>query len=157
MGGPLCFPLFVDLSGTGVLVVGAGAVALRRVKALLDFAGSVTVVAPTVRDELDAMAEAGRITLLRRPFRPSDLESAGLVLAATDDPQLNAEIARLARSRSIPVNVSSDKTLCDFYFPGVARKGSIVVGVTAGGTDHAGAKRVTQAVRKLLEEGDGSR
>ena len=63
----------------------------------------------------------------------------------------------MARSRSIPVNVSSDKTLCDFYFPGVARKGSIVVGVTAGGTDHAGAKRVTQAVRKLLEEGDGSR
>ena len=157
MGGPLYFPLFVDLSGTGVLVVGAGAVALRRVKALLDFAGSVTVVAPTVRDELDAMAEAGRITLLRRPFRSSDLEGAGLVLAATDDPQLNAEIARLARSRSIPVNVSSDKTLCDFYFPGVARKGSIVVGVTAGGTDHAGAKRVTQAVRKLLEEGDGSR
>ncbi len=150
----LYFPLFVDLSETHVLVVGAGRIALRRVKTLLDFAGTVTVVAPEVCGELEALGEEGKLILHRRGFAEADLEGMGLVLAATDDAALNGRIGELARSRHIPVNVSSDKDLCDFYFPGVARRGSIVVGVTAGGTDHAASKRVTQAVRKLLEEGE---
>ncbi len=147
------FPLFVDLSQTRVLVVGAGKIALRRVTTLLDFAGAVTVVAPEVCGELEALGEAGEITLHRRCFREADLEGAGLVLSATNDSELNARIGALARARGIPVNVSSDKTLCDFYFPGVARRGDLVVGVTASGTDHAASRRVTQAVRRLLEEG----
>ena len=148
------FPLFVDLSETRVLVVGAGRIALRRVNTLLDFADSITVTAPEVCDALATLGEAGKITLHRRAFREADLEGAGLVLAATNDPGLNAEIAGLARARGIPVNAGSDRSLCDFYFPGIARRGSIVAGVTASGTDHAAAKRVTQAVRKLLEEGE---
>lgn len=152
MSGKPYFPLFVDLSETDVLVVGAGRIALRRVKTLLDFAGRVTVVAPAVCDELEALAAAGGIALRRRAFEERDLEGAGLVLAATNDAALNARIARLARTRGIPVNVGSDKSLCDFYFPGVARRGSVVVGVTASGTDHAASRRVTQAVRRLLEE-----
>ena len=151
MSGKPYFPLFVDLSETGVLVVGAGRIALRRVKTLLDFAGRVTVVAPAVCEELEALAAAGGIALRRRAFEEGDLDGAGLVLAATNDAALNARIADLARARSIPVNVGSDKSLCDFYFPGVARRGSVVVGVTASGTDHAASKRVTQAVRRLLE------
>lgn len=152
MSGKPYFPLFVDLSETDVLVVGAGRIALRRVKTLLDFAGRVTVVAPAVCDELEALAAAGGVALRRRAFEERDLEGAGLVLAATNDAALNARIARLARTRGIPVNVGSDKSLCDFYFPGVARRGSVVVGVTASGTDHAASRRVTQAVRRLLEE-----
>ena len=146
------FPLFVDLSATRVLVVGAGKIAARRVQTLLDFAGSVTVVAPAVCEALEQLAAAGAVTLRRRAFEEADLDGAGMVLAATDDAALNAHVAALCRARGIPVNVGSDKALCDFYFPGVARRGSVVVGVTASGTDHAEAKRVTAAVRKVLEE-----
>ena len=152
MGAKPYFPLFVDLSETRVLVVGAGRIARRRVTSLLDFAGCVAVVAITVCEEIEALAAEERVALSRRPFEERDLDGAGLVLAATDDAALNAEIAQKARARGIPVNVGSDKTLCDFYFPGVARKGAVVVGVTASGTDHAASKRVTQAVRALLEK-----
>ena len=146
------FPVFIDLSGTRVLVAGAGRIALRRVRALLDFAGGITVVAPEACPELEALAGEGRITLCRRRFAESDLDGAGMVLAATDDSACNARIAEAARAKQIPVNVSSDKTLCDFYFPGVARRDSVVVGVTASGTDHAAARKVTEAIRRMLED-----
>jgi len=146
------FPVFIDLSETAVLVVGAGPIAARRVKTLLDFAGSVTVVAPAVCPELEALAGSEALSVRRRVFAPSDLDGAGMVLAATDDSALNAEIARSCRERGIPVNVASDRTLCDFYFPGVVRRGDIVAGVTASGRDHAAAKRATRAVREALEK-----
>ena len=146
------FPVFIDLSGPAVLVVGAGKIAARRVQTLLDFAGRVTVVAPEVCEALEQLSAAGAITLRRRAFEESDLIGAGMVLAATGDAALNACVAEACRAKGIPVNVGSDKALCDFYFPGVARRGSVVVGVTASGTDHAEAKRVTAAVRRLLEE-----
>ena len=146
------FPMFVDLSATAVLVVGAGKIAARRVVTLLDFAGSVTVVAPEVCEALEGLAAAGAVALRRRGFEDTDLDGAGMVLAATGDAALDARVAALCRARAIPVNVGSDKALCDFYFPGVARRGGVVVGVTASGVDHAEAKRVTDAARRLLEE-----
>ena len=152
MGDKPYFPVFVDLSETRVLVVGAGKIAARRVQTLLDFAGGVTVVAPEVCEALEQLAAAGAVTLRRRAFEEADLAGAGMVLAATSDAELNACVAEACRARGIPVNVGSDKALCDFYFPGVARRGSVVVGVTASGTDHAEAKRITDAVRRLLGE-----
>ena len=62
-----------------------------------------------------------------------------------------ARLGRVCRERGIPVNVSTDSALCDFLFPGVARKGALVAGITAGGEDHSAARRLTEAVRKLLE------
>ena len=152
MGAKPFFPLFVDLSEADVLVAGAGKIALRRVQTLLDFAGRVTVVAPEACEQIEALALSGAVTLHRRGFAPSDLDGKTLALAATNDAALNGRIASLARERGIPVNVGSDRTLCDFYFPGVARRDAVVIGVTASGTDHAKAKCVTQAARKMLEE-----
>lgn len=73
-------------------------------------------------------------------------------LAATDDAALNADIARACRQRGSPVNVSSDRALCDFYFPGVAVAGDVVAGVTASGRDHRLARQMTRRVQALLEE-----
>ena len=139
------FPLFVDLSDTPVLVVGAGKIASRRIRTLADFAGNITVVAPEIAPE----AEKLPARLCRRTFEEADLNGMGLVVAATDDDALNARIAALCRERKIPVNVSTDHTLCDFYFPGVARKGELVAGVTAGGTDHRAARELTERIREL--------
>lgn len=146
------FPLFVDLSGRRVLIVGAGRIAARRAAALVDFGPDIRVVAPELCPEIAALAEAGRLAAERRGYRESDLDGAALALACTDDAALNAGIARACRARGIPVNVCSDSGLCDFLFPGVARRDGLVVGVTASGRDHAAAKRLTGAVRKLLEE-----
>lgn len=143
------FPMFVDLSNRRVLVVGAGRIAARRVRVMSQFTPNVTVVAPDVSPEVEALA--GGLAIVRREFRPSDLDGADIVLAATDDARLNAEIGAACRSRGIPVNVGSDRALCDFYFPGIARYGDVVAGVTASGRDHALAARATRRVEAALQ------
>lgn len=141
------FPMFVDLAKKHVLVVGAGHIAARRIETLKLFCDDITVMAPEIRPEIEGMG----VALRRRPYEPADLDGADLVIAATDDSALNAEIAQDCRALGIPVNVISDQTLCDFYFPGVSVSGPVVAGVTASGTDHRLAKRATEAVRDALQ------
>ena len=145
------FPLFVDLSRRRVLVVGGGKIAARRVKALVQACLSIAVVAPAIHPDIAALAGEGRLTVQARAYRPEDLEEADLVLACTDDGALNAAIAGACHDRGIPVNDASDRRNCDFLFPGIARRGGIVAGVTAGGGDHRLARRATEAVRACLE------
>ena len=74
-----------------------------------------------------------------------------MVLAATGSQEVNEAVRADCRRLGIPVNVSSDRHSSDFYFPGIARKGDYVAGITASGRDHAGAKKLTEAVRALLD------
>lgn len=143
------FPMFVDLSEKRALIAGGGRIAARRAGTLSMFCGGVTVVAPEIRPEIEAMEG---VTCIKRPFRAEDLEGADLAVAATDDPALNAEIGRLCRERGVTVNVASDQTLCDFYFPGVAVRGDVAIGVTASGRDHRLAAEWTRRVRELLKK-----
>lgn len=145
------FPAFVDLSERRALVVGGGRIAARRVNTLAQFCPNVTVVAPVVHPDIAALAARGRVKLVERAFRDGDLDGAELVLACTDDRALNAAIAGACRARRIPVNDAGDRSRCDFLFPGIARRGAVVAGITAGGEDHALARRATEAVRRCLE------
>ena len=140
------FPMFIDLSGKKIAVVGGGKIALRRIRTLLQFGGKLTVVSPEALPELEALAEEGRIVWIREAYRRELILDADMVLACTDNPAVNDEIYGVCRCLGIPVNVCSDRRKCDFYFPGVVKKENVVVGVTAGGTDH----------RKAREVGNGS-
>ena len=142
------FPLFVDLSGKRIVVIGAGKVAARRIKALLTFTETVTVVAEAFDPSLMPLAEEKRIEIHKKPYEASDIEGAFFVLAATDRKEVNLAVRQDCKRLGIPVNVSSDRELCDFYFPGIARKDDLVVGITASGRDHRGVK---EAVKKLQE------
>ena len=145
------FPLFVDLSEKNILVVGAGRIGSRRIRTLLDFVPKVTVVAPELSAEVDALASEGRIVLRQRMFSAEDLDGVHLVLTATGVPAVDEEIWKLCRKRNIPVNIASDRTKCDFFFPGIARKDNLVIGITASGESHADAGNLTKAVRTFLE------
>ena len=151
---PLFFPLFIDLSEKRITVIGGGKVAARRVRTIRDFSGQVTIVAPKVEPDLLTLAKDGLIILCQRSFQPDDLMGADLVLTAAGA-AVDEQVWQLCRERHIPVNVSSDKQKCDFFFPGIARRGSLVAGVTAGGTDHQTARRLTEAIRELLERFQG--
>lgn len=146
------FPIFVDLSEKHIVVIGAGKIAARRIASLREFAGKMTVVAPEIREEILAMAGSAPVSFRKRCFEESDLDGADLVLAVTDDKELNKKIGTLCRVRGIPVNVSHDKDLCDFYFPGLVQKDSVVIGVTASGKDHTEARKVTERIRAMLRE-----
>ena len=134
------------------MVAGAGKIASRRVRTLLEFAGKITVVAPEISEEILALAGKGPVQLKRRVFEEADLDGADMVLAITDDKELNQNIGTLCREKGIPVNTSHDKDLCDFYFPGVVQKENVVVGVTASGKDHKQAKEVTEKIREALDD-----
>lgn len=147
----LYFPIFIDLSEKHIVVVGAGKIASRRVRTLLEFAGKITVVAPEISEEILAMAGKGPVQLKKRAFEEADLDGTDMVLAITDDKELNKKIGTLCKEKKIPVNTSHDKDLCDFYFPGVVQKENVVVGVTASGKDHKQAKEVTEKIREVLD------
>ncbi|MDO4522166.1 MAG: bifunctional precorrin-2 dehydrogenase/sirohydrochlorin ferrochelatase [Eubacteriales bacterium] len=146
------FPLFVDLSGKKVYVVGAGTIAKRRIRSLIDFTGKLTVIAPEVNPELHEMERMGEISILKKKYESSDIFDADLVIAATNDHTINEDIYRVCKERGILVNVCSDKKKCDFYFPGLAIRDNVVVGVTANGTNHKKARLVVEKIREMMTE-----
>lgn len=150
----LYFPMFVDISQKNILFIGGGSVAARRVQTILDFAGSVTVIAPEADPVIEDLAGQERITFHRRRFGDSDLEGADIVLVATGHSGTDIRIAGMCRRNHIPVNVASDESLCDFYFPGIARRDPLVVGVTASGEDHTLAAKATAYFKNLIEKKD---
>ena len=155
MSEPLYFPLFVDLSEKNVVVAGAGKIASRRIASLLDFAGTIHVIAKDVAPEVfDLAAAHSNLVIEERAFALEDLDSADIVLAVTNDKELNVQIGQWCRERHIPVNVSHEKSLYDFYFPGIVRKDNTVIGVTARGKDHSGARKMTEQIRAWMASAD---
>lgn len=152
MKGYPYFPMFVDLSEKRVLIAGAGVVAARRIGTLAAFTPFITVIAPEIHSEIEALERGGKLRVLRRRFEMGDLRGADMVLAATDDEVLNAKIFAACRELRIPVNVSSDRRMCDFFFPGIVHQGNVVIGVTASGEDHGMAKAVTARLRQCMED-----
>ena len=147
------FPFFVDLSGSRGLIVGGGAVALRKVQKLLPYGPELTVVAPELRREFE---ELEGLELARRPFDEGDLEGRAFVVAATGDRQVNHRVAELCKARRIPVNVADSREDSSFLFPALLRRGALSVGVSAGGASPAAAAwardRFAQTVPERLED-----
>lgn len=145
------FPVFMDISEKKIFVIGAGTIAKRRIRSLIEFTNHLTVVAPEVNPELLGLEEKGRITILKKNFEEEDIRDADMVIVATNDHSLNNCIYEYCKKNGIFVNVSSDKHKCDFYFPGLAMKDNVVVGVTANGTNHKKARLAVEKIRELLE------
>ncbi len=126
-------PICIDLKGRPCLVVGGGEVAARKIT-LLERAGArVHVVAPRLVEALESRRRAGAIHHLPRDFRDQDLDGMALVVAATDDPEINAHVSLAARARGLPVNVVDDPEASTFVMPAIVDRSPILVAVTSGG------------------------
>lgn len=143
------FPMFVNLTEKRVVVVGAGTIAKRRIRTLVDFTDHLTVIAPEVNRELLDMEKAGLLTIKRKTYEREDIFGADVVIAATNDSSINSDIYSVCKCMGILVNVCSDKNKCDFYFPGIVRKDNVVIGVTASGSDHKKAKETISEIQNL--------
>ncbi len=152
MSDKLFFPLYLDLSDKDILFIGGGAIAARRINVLHPFADRITVVAPEADVSIFKLTESGDVSWIMREFEEEDLEDRDFVFASTNDKELNALIAEKCRRKGIPVNVSSDRELCDFYFPGIVKQGNTVIGVSASGEDHKKARRVRERIEGVLTE-----
>ncbi|MGG5289657.1 siroheme synthase CysG [Pseudomonas shirazensis] len=140
-------PLFHKLQGGRVLVVGGGEIALRKARLLADAGAALRVVAPQVDSQLISLTEATGGEVLVRGYQVADLEGCRLVIAATDDPQLNAQVSAEAQARSLPVNVVDAPALCTVIFPAIVDRSPLVVAVSSGGD----APVLARLIRAKLE------
>lgn len=127
------YPVNLVLQGRRVLVVGAGAVAARKVDGLLACGADVVVVAPEVSDAVRALADAGAIRLHERAYRPDDLDDAWLAVTATSDREVNRAVFEDGAARRLWVNAADDPASCSYTLPSVVRQGPIMVTVATGG------------------------
>lgn len=142
------YPVYLNLKGREVLLIGGGTIALQKLPALLEGEATLTVVAPEALPEIEQFAKEGKIRWHRRSYETSDLESVSLVIAATDDPELQKRVAAESRERKIWVNVVDVPPLCDFIAPAIVRRGEIQIAISTGGAAPALAK----FLRKRMEE-----
>ncbi|MGC4880861.1 uroporphyrinogen-III C-methyltransferase [Micromonospora sp. DT43] len=143
------YPLGLRLDGRRVVVVGGGAVATRRVPALLDAGADVLLVSPELTPALRARVDAGRLHWVPRRFAPEDLDGAWLVQVAIDDPMAAAAVSAVAAERRIFCVRADDRTAATAWTPAVTRQGPVTVAVFGGG-DPRRAMTVRDAVRDLL-------
>ena len=143
------YPMFMDLAGKPCLVVGAGAVAARKARTLLACGARVTVVGERPAAGFRALERRG-VVLRGRRFRAGDVRGKRLVVAATDDPAVNAAVAAACRRHGVPVNAVDDPPNCDFIVPAVIERGDLVVAVSTGGKSPAAARLVKERVGALL-------
>lgn len=149
-------PVFLDLRGRRCLLIGGGEVAARKADLLLKAGADVHVVAPELGDTLRALASASRVAHRARRFEASDLDGAQLVIAATDDDGVNAEAARLADGRGIPVNVVDDPALCRFIMPAIVDRSPVVAAISTGGASPVLARLLRGRLEALIPAAFGS-
>jgi siroheme synthase-like protein len=139
----------VRLEERRCVVVGGGDVARRKVESLLEAgAQQVVVISPELGDGLAQLQRRGRIQHLQHDYRPGDLEGAFLVIATTDDPEVNRAVWQEAEASDILVNVADDPEHCNFIVPSTLRRGDLVIGVSTGGQSPA----LAASLRRHLEQ-----
>ncbi|MBM3772588.1 MAG: bifunctional precorrin-2 dehydrogenase/sirohydrochlorin ferrochelatase [Acidimicrobiia bacterium] len=139
-------PIFLDLTGRRVLVVGAGPVAVSKLETLRSTGADLRVVAPDIRPEIAEAASAGALAVVRRAFDPRDLDDVWLVIAAAP-PDVNRTVAEAARERRVFVNAVDDPVNATAYLGGVVRRDGITLAISSRGT----APGLTGLLREALD------
>ncbi|MCQ4280672.1 siroheme synthase CysG [Pseudomonas stutzeri] len=126
-------PLFHNLKGRTVLVVGGGEIALRKARLLSEAGAVLRVVAPKIAAELSELVAEGGGQTLHRGYLHSDLSGCVLSIAATDDEPLNAQVSEDAKALGMPVNVVDSPQLCTVIFPAIVDRSPLMIAVSSGG------------------------
>ncbi|MBC7766206.1 MAG: bifunctional precorrin-2 dehydrogenase/sirohydrochlorin ferrochelatase [Hyphomonadaceae bacterium] len=151
------FPLFVSLEHKKCIVVGGGAVATRKITTLLTFEPQIAVISPVITPEIAQMAEMGKLIWMKQPYQNDQLEGAFMVIAATDNRVVNAQIAQDAQHFKLFINVCDDAVSCNFIFPSIVTRDDLVIGISTSGAFPAFAKKVRLKIEALLPQAIGAR
>ena len=143
------FPMFIDLQDRPCLIAGGGRVALRKVEALNDFGAHITVIAPTILPEIKSLEG---ILYQEKSFEEADLEGQDLVVAATDDKELNHKISIACKKRHTPVNAVDQTEDCTFIFPAYLKEGEVVAAFSSGGQSPVITQYLKEKMRPVLTQ-----
>jgi precorrin-2 dehydrogenase/sirohydrochlorin ferrochelatase len=151
------YPVFLRLEGRPCLVVGGGEVAAGKIAQLLEAGARLRIVAPEHCDALNPILRGRRgpdpenrpasPELFHRPFAEHDLDGMELVIAATNDRELNRRISELARGRGLLVNAVDDPPACSFFAPAIVRRGDLQIAISTNGE----SPLLAQWIRRRLE------
>ena len=145
------YPVNLNLSGRSTLVVGAGAVAARKVQGLLAAGARITVVAPEAVPELVEAADRAPVRWHQRTYRRGEVASYRLAVAATGDPAVNGQVYWDAEAAGIWLNAADDPARCSFTLPAVVRRDDLQIAVSTNGRSPA----VAAWLRRSLEDSIG--
>lgn len=144
------YPVGLNLTDKRVLVVGGGAVALRKVRGLVRAEARVDVVTPAVSPGLKRLASAGKIRIRRSAFRPGQVKQAhALVFSCANDPAVNREVAAAARRMRIWTNVADDAG-AGVHLPAVSRRGPLTVALFSGGRAPAFVRQLRRQIDAVI-------
>lgn len=145
------YPIFLKANQLRFLIVGGGYVGLEKISFLLKSSpkANITLVCIEILPELEALIlQHTQVMLIKKPFEFTDLNDKDLVIAATSNRILNADIQRLAKQKGVLINVADTPELCDFYLGGVVTKGDLKIAISTNGQSPTLAKRI----REMLED-----
>lgn len=142
------FPVNLDIRNRTCIVIGGGKVALRKTQGLLKCGGNVTVISPKIEKELKILVQMKQITWKDRPYRTKDLQTAFLVIAATDDPVIQEAVYSEAEERNLLVNVADVPKMCNFILPATVRRGNFSLSISTAGKSPALAKKLRKELEK---------
>ncbi len=150
------YAAFLNLKGKTCVIVGGGRVASRKVQAFLDHDCIVRVISPRIDQGIREMAETSQrvaeVELLKRDYRPGDLEGAFLVVAATDCEEVNRRVFLDADVENIPVNVVDDPEKCTFIVPALVRRGGLSIAISTAGKSPFLARRIRESLEEEFGE-----
>jgi len=149
------FPIFLKLENLNTLIIGGGFVGLEKLSAVLRNSpeANVTVVAPSIREEIVLLAEEyPNVRLIKRFFHSEDLKNKDIVISATNDKELNEFIWKEAKERKILINVVDTPNLCDFYLSSVVQKGSVKLAISTNGKSPTIAKRFREILDNAIPD-----
>ena len=146
------YPMFMEMERRKVVLIGGGNVALEKIVKLIDADADVTVIAPELGEPIQALIDEGKATLLQRTYEPGDITGFEIAMIATDDGEVNREIAAEARAAKIWVNAADDVNNCDFILPSMLKRGKITIAMSTAGTSPAMARWLRENVTEFLSE-----
>lgn len=149
------YPIFLKLENFNVLVVGGGYVGLEKIMSILTNSPKtrITMVATFFRqDTIEFAQQFPQVILTEKAFDENDLSGHQFVIGATDKPEINAEIKRLASEKNILCNVADTPDLCDFYLSSIVRKGDLKIAISTNGKSPTIAKRLKENLNAILPD-----
>lgn len=153
--GNQLFPIFLKLNQLRTVLIGGGFIGLEKLTAIVGNSqlAKVTVIARTFSSEIKLLAlENDGVNLIEKSFEPTDLDNAQLVIAATNDNELNEIIVEAAHKRNLLVNIADKPALCDFYLGSIVQKGDLKLAISTNGKSPTVAKRLKEVLNESIPD-----